>query len=367
MRRTFAASLGTVAALAGPAALAPAGQASAGQTSAQVSTQAGAAPSQGRARVHVVKPGRSIQRAVDKARPGDIIQLKAGRYRGGVLVRKGLTIRGAGKRTVLVPGGRDYCARAGQPGMGICVVGSAEHPVKGATIRKLSVRNFRATGVLGYYTDRLTVEYVLAEKNGEYGIAEFRSTRGKFVHNRVVRSGEHAGLYVGDIADARGTVVTGNHASGNAMGLLIRHARHVKVWGNAFVRNCTGIALVDDGQHGGQGNNEIRKNDVSKNNRHCKPYGPVPALHGTGILLFGGDHNTITKNRVKKNRGKLSYSGGIVLIPGVPPQNRPAEYNLVTSNYVRGNAPYDLVDKSGSWSNRFHGNVCNSSKPGGLC
>ena len=354
MRRTFAASLGAVVALAGFAAYTPAGQAS---TSAP-------AP---RARVHVVKPGHSIQKAVNKARAGDVIQLKAGRYDGGVLVRKPLTIQGAGNKTVLRPGEKDHCAKVEQRGMGICVVGRAGHPVKGVTVKKLSVRDFKETGVFGYYTDKLAVEYVLAMKNGEYGIAEYRSTRGKFAHNRVVHSGEHAGLYVGDIADAHGTVVTGNHASGNAMGLLVRHARNVKVWDNTFVGNCTGIALVDDGQKGGQGNTAIWKNKVSENNRKCKAHDPVPALHGTGILLFGGDHNSIQKNVVKKNKGRLPYSGGIVLNRGVPPKNRPAEHNVVKGNHVRGNKPYDLVDRSGSKTNRFDANRCKTSKPRGLC
>ncbi|XRQ13815.1 right-handed parallel beta-helix repeat-containing protein [Actinomadura welshii] len=346
MRRTLAVSLGAAVAFA---AFMPAGQASVG------------------ARIHVVKPGHSIQKAVNKARHGDVIQLKAGRYDGGVLVRKPLTIRGVGNKTVLRPGRKDHCAKADRPGMGICVVGRAGHPVKDVTVKKLSVRKFKETGVLGVHTDKLTVEHVLAKKNGEYGIAEFNSTRGRFVHNWVERSGEHAGIYVGDVADAKGTLVAGNHASQNAMGLLIRHARNVKVRGNDFVRNCTGIALVDDGQKGGQGNNEIWKNKVSKNNRDCKPYGPVPALNGTGILLFGGDHNVIKKNVVKRNRGKLPYSGGVVLFRGVPPQNRPARHNLVAANHVLGNKPYDLVDRSGSKTNKFRANKCRTSKPRGLC
>ncbi len=347
MRRTLAVSLGTAAALA---AFMPAGQASAD------------------GRVHVVKPGRSIQKAVDRARPGDVILLKAGRYDGGVLVRKPLTIRGAGNKTVLRPGRKaDHCAKAGQRGSGICVVGRAGHPVRNVTIKKISVQGFRETGVIGVHTDRLTVEHVLAKRNGEYGIAEFHSTRGRFIHNRVEHSGEHAGLYVGDIANAHGTEVAENHASGNAMGLLVRHARNVKAWNNTFVGNCTGIVLVDDGQKGGQGHTALWQNNVVKNNRNCKANGPLPAFHGTGILLFGGDHNSIKKNWVQRNRGKLPYSGGIVLFRGVPPQNRPAAFNVIAGNDVRGNAPYDLVNRSGSRTNKFHANRCRTSSPRGLC
>ncbi|WP_165495285.1 right-handed parallel beta-helix repeat-containing protein [Actinomadura roseirufa] len=356
MRRTFAASLGTMVVLAGLATFTPSGEAS---------TDAGKPGKRGR--THVVQPGHSIQAAVDRARPGDTIRLKAGHYDGGVLVRKRLTIRGEGKKTVLHPGRKDHCAKVHLEGTGICVVGWPKHLVSGVTIENLTVRKFKEFGVFGKYTDRLTVERVLAEGNGEYGISEFNSTRGRFVRNWTIDNGVEAGLYVGDIADAHGTVVAWNHSSGNAIGLLVRHARHVKVWDNKFVHNCTGIALVDDSQKGGQGNTRIWNNDVSENNRTCAPHEEVPALGGTGILFFGGDHNVVEKNTVKDNRGRLPYSGGIVLFRGTPPENRPARDNLIKDNHVHGNRPFDLVDNSGSTTNRFRDNHCATSNPAGLC
>ncbi|MFC4052197.1 nitrous oxide reductase family maturation protein NosD [Actinomadura syzygii] len=350
MRRTIAAALGTTAALAGIAGITPSARA--------------AAP---RAHVHVVPPGHSIQRAVDRARPGDVIKLKAGHYDGGVIVRKRLTIQGEGNRTILRPGGTDHCAKAKHPGMGICVVGRAGHPVKGVTIRNLVVRDFADTGVFGIYTDRLSVLSVLARNNGEYGIAEFNSTRGRFRWNWAVDNKDDAGLYVGDTANARGTEVSDNHSVGNTLGVLVRHARHVLVHDNSITYNCVGVALVDDGQRTGQGNNLVWKNHVTKNNRSCAAHGPVPALGGTGILFFGGDHNAVERNTVTDNRGRLPYSGGIVLFRGVPPQSRPARDNLIKKNRLHGNEPFDLVDKSGSRTNRFVRNSCRTSNPRGLC
>ncbi|NDU76798.1 hypothetical protein GWI34_29845 [Actinomadura sp. DSM 109109] len=349
MRRTLAASLGTAVALAGLASFAPAADAAGGKGG----------------RTHVVWPGHSIQKAVDRARPGDVIRLKAGTYGGGVLVRKRLTIVGAGDRTVLRPHRKDHCAKAGAKGMGICVIGHPKHPVKGVTIKKLTVRGFKETGVYGRYTDLLTVENVLAKRNGEYGIAEFASTRGRFVKNRAFDNSADAGLYVGDIKNARGTVVAYNHASGNALGLLVRHARNVHAWENALVGNCVGAALVNDDQRGGQGDTKLWKNKVWKNNRVCPQHGEVPPLNGTGILVFGGDHNTIEKNAVQGNRGRLPYSGGIVLFPS--PKGHPARFNLIRFNWVKDNAPFDLVDRSGSRTNRFHDNKCRTSNPRGLC
>lgn len=356
MRRTVSASLSTVVVLAGFAALAPASQAAA------------QGPKEGR--VHVVPPGHSIQAAVDRARPGDTIRLKKGYYAGGVLVRKRLTIRGEGNDTILRPGRHDNCAKAKAPGMGICVIGWAKHPVEGVTIRNLSVQNFKGNGVHGMYTDRLTVMAVLAKKNGEYGIAEFRSTRGRFVYNWTLENDEDAGLYVGDTANARGTEVAWNHSYANTLGVLVRHAHHVNVHDNEITGNCVGVALIDDGQKGGQGHNNVWKNKVYKNNRSCDQHGPVPPLGGTGILFFGGQYNTVKKNIVKYNRGKLPYSGGIVLFPGVAPEHghaRPASHNLIERNTARGNAPYDLVNNSGSKTNRFVHNKCRTSKPRHLC
>jgi hypothetical protein len=356
MRRTFSASLSTVVVLAGLAALAPASQAAAH------------GPKGGR--TIVVLPGHSIQAAVDRARPGDTIRLKKGHYAGGVLVRKRLTIQGEGNDTVLRPGHRDHCAKAKAPGMGICVIGRAKHPVKGVTIRNLSVQNFKGNGVHGMYTDALAVLAVLAKKNGEYGIAEFRSTRGRFLWNWTLDNDEDAGLYVGDIANARGTEVAWNHSSGNTLGVLVRHAHHVKVHDNEITGNCAGVALIDDGQKGGQGHNDVWMNKIYKNNRSCAGHGPVPPLGGTGILFFGGQHNTVKKNIVNGNRGRLPYSGGIVLFPGVAPANgpaRPASHNLILGNIALGNAPYDLVNNSGSRTNRFVHNKCRTSKPRHLC
>src|ERR1044071_3709635 len=89
---------------------------------------------------HVVSPGQSIQAAVDAARPGDTIVVRPGTYRESVRISTpGLTLRGSGDRTVVMPAaGRaasgDDCAGAGN---GICVLGAADRTVDGVTIRSL--------------------------------------------------------------------------------------------------------------------------------------------------------------------------------------------------------------------------------------
>ncbi|MGY0236575.1 right-handed parallel beta-helix repeat-containing protein [Longispora urticae] len=313
----------------------------------------------------IVLPGQSIQAAVDAAHPGGAIQLLPGTYAGGVKVTKhGITIRGAGPETVIAPMGANGCAGQAPP-TGICVLGTPGHPVHGVTVESLTVRDFEF-GVFGLFTDRLTVRTVHAVDNPEYGIAEFESTRGEFVGNWVTGSHEEAGLYVGDIANAYGTKVSGNHVSGSALGILVRHAHHVKVSANNIVDNCAGIVLVDDGQPGGLGHDEVSANNVSGNNRFCPPAGDVPPLQGTGIALIGGQYNKVSANIVNDNKGgPVPFPGGIVLFPGVG--GNAAAHNLIEANVAHGNLPADIVDNSGGGSNVFQANHCGTSQPGGLC
>jgi hypothetical protein len=307
--------------------------------------------------IRVVAPGGSIQRAVDLSNPGDIVQLSAGTYAGGILITKDhLTIRGAGRDSVLVPATGSACA-ASIGDSGVCVTGTTGRAVTGVAIEDLSVRGFAGFGVVGFFTDQLRVARVVAIDNTEYGVTEFASTRGYFVDNWVTGATSEAGLYVGDIDDAGGTVVANNHATSNQIGLLVRHARHVVITGNTFDRNCAGVVLVDDGQLGGAGDTTVARNTVADNNADCPAHEEVPPLRGTGIAVIGGDHDVVEANVVTGNRGDLEYSGGIGLFPGIPPggsvAGQPASYHRVASNLVANNSPANLIDQSGSATNVF--------------
>jgi hypothetical protein len=301
----------------------------------------------------VVLAGHSIQQAVDAAKPGDVILLRKGHYTGGVVITKNrLTIVGDGVGTVVEPGASNACAQATGTAAGFCVLGA-----HGVTIRDLTVRGFDGFGVFGAGTDRFTVTKVYAVNNAEYGIVEFASTRGAFVSNVVTGSAEEAGLYVGDIADSHGTVVKDNWSTNNALGLLVRHAHGVTVSGNNLIGNCTGIALVDDGQPGSEGDNHVTDNLIKSNNNDCPPHEEVPPLHGTGIFMVGGQHNLIDHNAILDNKGPLPYSGGVALVPGVGSPGRPASDNRIVFNVIQRNSPANVVDHSGSGSNTIAHNI----------
>jgi nitrous oxidase accessory protein NosD len=322
----------------------------------------------GHARVLRVAPGHSIQAAVDRAHPGDTIKLAPGNYAGGILISKNnITIRGAGRSTVLHDTGTNHCAAIAGP-TGICVVAAGGGTVRGVTIKNLQVRRFGAFGVFGFGTDRLTVTGVAAVNNGEYGITEFASTRGSFIGNVVTGSTGEAGLYVGDTPDAHGTTVADNVSIGNALGVLVRHAHNVNIRDNTFVGNCAGVALVDDGQAGGQGDTRVTGNVIVMNNRACPGSTDAPPLGGSGVIIFGGQRDTVRDNAIIGNRGDPATSplaGGVVLVRGQ--LGNAAKHNKVVSNVILRNRPADVIDHSGSTTNVIRNNICRTSQPGGLC
>ncbi|MEU6892518.1 right-handed parallel beta-helix repeat-containing protein [Streptomyces sp. NPDC046557] len=322
--------------------------------------------------VHVVRPGESVQRAVDAARPGDTVLLAEGTYRESVRVTTSrLTLRGMGPRTVLAPASAksaDACARAGN---GICVEGVDGRAVEGTTVASLTLSGFAKNGLWASRTDHLTVRHVIAEKNGQWGIAQERSTRGVFKGNTARRNGD-AGLFLANTiateagaTDTRGAVVEHNHLRDNRIGLTVRRLRNLGVGHNDITANCAGLFVVGDENHPRAGDLTVHDNRVVANNKLCPKTARLPFLQGSGIVLTGTEDTRVTGNTITDNTGSSPLSGGIVLFKSFVGATN--ERNQITGNTLRDNAPADLVDTSVGRDNVFKGNACAASKPTGLC
>lgn len=347
----------------------------------------GALPAQA-ASTQVVRPGESVQQAVDRAKPGDTILLMPGTYRGSVLVKvSNVTIRGAGAATVITPAagtghapgtasgagvtdptGGDCSA----PGHGICVLGRAGHRVGGVVIESLTVSGFAKNGISGSETDRMTVRNVVVANNGEEGISQEKSTRGRLVGNRAVNNGQ-AGIFVTNIAygkggalDTQGTVIADNTMTGNRFGADLRRARNLAFSDNVVTGNCSGVFVVgDDGVPRG-GALTVRNNQVSSNNKYCPADGRLPYLQGVGIVLTGVEDTVLADNQIRGNDGASPMSGGIVLFRSF--RGGPDTGNTITGNVLTGNKPADAADRDGGPRNTFTGNVCHTFEPAGrLC
>ncbi|MER7952286.1 right-handed parallel beta-helix repeat-containing protein [Streptomyces sp. NPDC096079] len=332
-----------------------------------------AAPSAGKGSVHRVKPGESIQQAVDAARPGDTILLAPGTYRESVrITTSNLTLRGSTVfPTVLVPAaapGADTCAQAGN---GICVTGTEARPVAHVTVRSLTLRGYAKNGLWAKWTDRLEVQRVTAESNGTWGIAQERSVRGVLRHN-VARNNGDAGLFLantvteeGGATDTLGTVVSGNRVSGNRIGITVRRLRNLSVERNEATGNCAAVFVVGDESTPRAGAMTVRRNHLHANNKLCPKTPRLPALQGSGIVLTGAEDTLVERNRVEDNVGSSPLSGGIVLFKsfvGVP--NERIE---IRDNVALRNGAADLADRDTGKTNTFRGNTCGVSEPAGMC
>ncbi|MBL1089716.1 MULTISPECIES: right-handed parallel beta-helix repeat-containing protein [Streptomyces] len=333
----------------------------------------GAAPPSDAPGRHVVRPGESIQQAVDAARPGDTVVLRPGIYRESVLITTSrLRLVGAGKKTVIRPSSKRAANRCGEEGNGICVLGSQHRPLRDVSIRALTVTGFKQNGIWASGTDRMTVYGVTSRKNGVWGIAQEKSTRG-VIHDNFVTDNGDSGIFLantvkeeGGATDTRGASITQNRMSRNRIGVTIRRVRNLTVGHNTVTGNCAGVFVVGDESRPRAGALTVRDNDVSRNNRHCAATKRLPFLQGSGIVLTGTERALVRHNLVRDNRGTSPLSGGVVLFHSfVGALN---EHNTVVDNIVLRNKPVDLADRDPKGrGNRFIRNVCRTSKPAGLC
>jgi parallel beta-helix repeat protein len=162
-------------------------------------------------------------------------------------------------------------------------------------------------------------------------------------------------------------VVRDNKAYGNALGIFIRHARHILVKDNRVSGNCQGILVLDDGQPGGAGNTGVVHNSVSKNNKFCPKSEEAPPLQGGGILLLGATHTLVAHNGVFGNSGKQFNSGGIVVVSAHMFKGSNPDFDTIAHNIAFRNHPADLIWDGTGVGVRFKANHCGTSLPPGLC
>ena len=189
---------------------------------------------------------------------------------------------------------------------------------------------------------------------------------------QLLRSARDQLAFLRSRPDARAsnaaTVVRDNVATGNALGIFIRHARGVTIMHNRASRNCQGVLVLDDGQPGGAGNAVIQSNSVFRNNKLCPPDEEHPfPLQGGGILLLGATQTQVLSNSIKGNVGNQLNSGGIVVLSAAPFHGSDQQFDTIARNTAFRDKPADLRWDGSGTSVNFIGNHCGTSVPSGLC
>jgi parallel beta-helix repeat protein len=273
----------------------------------------------GAATTIIVRPGQSIQAAVDAASPGDIILVEPGSYAepgvacpadpaqtcGVAISKDGISLIGLahGRRGVVLvnPGGQDVGIQVARTGDPACLSDPAS-TVQGSLVRGFTVSGFGSDGLDVVCADSWRVTGVRAVGDAEYGIFPSLSGPGRVDHS-LASGANDTGIYVGQSRSVR---VDHNLAAGNVSGFEIENSSAIRLDHNKATGNTAGILsftlpfLAVTSNSG----NRIDHNLVAGNNKAntCTPGGDVcnvPA--GSGIAVVAADTNLVDHNQVHGN------------------------------------------------------------------
>src|SRR5678815_3292206 len=240
------------------------------------------------AKVLAVAPGpeaqERLQTALLDAKPGDTVQLAAGRYEltdGLSLDIADVTVKGAGPAKTIL-------SFKGQKGAGEGLLVTSD----GVTLRDFAVEDTRGDGIKSKGADQISflnlrVEWTGGPKetNGSYGVYPV-SSKNVLIDRVTVRGASDAGIYVGQ---SDRIVVRNSRAEYNVAGIEIENSFNADVFNNVATHNAGGILVFDlPGlpQMGGHSTRVFANQVVNNDTPNFAPKGNTVAgvPTGTGIM-----------------------------------------------------------------------------------
>jgi hypothetical protein len=274
------------------------------------------APKNGRT-LKVCKKGKrcfkTIQKAVNAAKPGDKIRIANGVYHEGVTIKGSkksfLTLVGNTKnpRKVRIDSKGVHGAAAQN---GVLIQGANGVTVDGMSARNYLGNGFFAVNVVGY-----TFNHVIGEgPKGVYGVYGFNSKGGQILNSEAFFN-KDAGFYIGQTpkqTKPRRSIVRGIRSWGNAIGWSGTNMRYVTISSSEFFNNGIGMLpnALDSEKFPPADENVISDNDIFWNNFNYyrgSPFKPkqfgghynLPP--GLGLVLLGANNTTVQGNRIFGN------------------------------------------------------------------
>jgi parallel beta-helix repeat protein len=240
-----------------------------------------------------VRAGQSIQAAIDRAQPGDRVEVYPGVYNEDVTVeRRGITLAG-----VEVNGERPIFEGKGELADAVQVSGAD------FTIENFIIRNYQGNGVVANKSRNVTFRNLTVDNAGLYGVYPVEC-EGVLVEGCVVSRISDAGIYVGQ---SRDIVVRNNEVFNNVAGIEIENSVNAVVANNSAHHNTGGIlvfVLPNNPSKVGDNCRVINNRIWSNNHKNFgKPGSTVSHIPpGTGILVMAADRTEITHNWIADNQ-----------------------------------------------------------------
>lgn len=307
---------------------------------------------------------KTIQKAVDAAKPGDVVLVSPGVYKEQVTVTTDdVTIRGLDRNTTIVDG---EFKRA----MGFLVQDADNVVIENITARYTTLNNFYWTGADGFRGSFLT-----SYNSGDYGIYSFASKNGVFEDSWASGSLD-SGFYIGQCKPCHQTIrrvkatrsglgYSGTNAGGD---LLITDSE----WWDNYAGGITPNTL-DSEENPPQSDVVITNNYVHGNQNLDAPYKDpaFASVYGMGIVVAGGEDDVVKNNRVEDH---LYFGIAVLPIPGIGPgpipdapvtgNFYPTRNNRVEGNTVSGSGVADVaLGAPSAEGNCFAGNTFETSLP----
>ena len=292
-------------------------------------------PGQLKRRTIVVRPGDSIQQAIDRAQPGTRIFIQAGVYRELGNPTNGLNITKNGISLIgqETPNKRVIIENAGNQRNGIVVVPEDRVDCMGChtdlappfpllpgvegglkmrepmmtnfEIRNITIRGFSNNGLFTENVDGFKIVNVESVDNRNYGIFPTLSKNGLVTHSRATGSATDSGIW---IETSENVTVTYNYVADNVNGFEVSNSDDILLAHNESTNNTLGFAILllpdifDD--RAGAKRIDIRDNYIHDNNRPntARPGSILSFVPpGLGVFYQGVDDSLISRNLIVNN------------------------------------------------------------------
>lgn len=239
-----------------------------------------------------VEEGSSIQEAVLKANPGDLIRVYPGTYSETVYIDKdNISLQG-----VIIDG--EWPVLDGKKELNDAILYSGN----GITVENFKIIKYKGNAIMGQAGNNFIIRNNWIVDTGVYGIFPQYGKNGLISHN-ILSEIEDAAIYVGmcDNVD-----VKFNDVFANVAGIEIENSRHCLVESNLAYNNTGGILVfLTPGLPIKTVFDVIVRNNFINNNNHENFGAPGSIVAGippgTGILIMAADDVIVENNIISNN------------------------------------------------------------------